>query len=328
MKSIGPFGTAVSGRLEDLPDLVLGGAVFNEQFNDHPENLPIEEMVKLAFTNGIRAIDTSPYYGPSEILLGQALKNLKAEIPRENYYIVTKCGRLQLNDFDYSPSWIRKSVLRSLERLDTDYLDLVYLHDIEFVDEAGIFEALTELRSLKDEGIIRHFGISGYPVKFLYEIALKCVSIEEIGALDAVLSYSNFNLQNDILGDYIEKFYKDCKLKKLLCASILSMSLLRSGSTHKFHPATVELRQKCQEVAQLTAMENVELADLATRFAMREFLPFGPIVIGVSNLKELQNAIEQYWNVKEKSIDDDQLVKKVIESFGVHHNETWESGVH
>ncbi|CDR42469.1 CYFA0S09e04258g1_1 [Cyberlindnera fabianii] len=327
LKPIGPFGTPVTGRIEDLPDLLLGGAVFNQQFNDHPEQLPAEEILRTGFTHGIRAIDTSPYYGPSEIILGEALKKLKPEIPREWYYIVTKCGRLFLDEFDYSPEWIRKSVLRSLERLDTTYLDLVYLHDIEFVEEDKIFGALAELKKLKDEGIIKHFGLSGYPVDFLFYISKKAVTTPSVGPLDAVLSYSNFNMQNERLRDYISKFYEECKLKKLLCASILSMSLLRSGPTHEFHPASKELRDKCQEVAALTAAENVELADLATRFALREFLPHGPVVLGVSNLKELNSAIEQYWNVKENKSDDDALVKKVKEAFGEHHNEVWGSGI-
>lgn len=327
LKPIGPANVPVSGKIKDLPPLLLGGAVFNQQFNDNPENLPAEEMLKIAFSKGISAIDTSPYYGPSEIILGNALKNIKPEFPRENYYIVTKAGRVKLNDFDYRPESIRTSVLRSLERLDTDYLDLVYLHDVEFVSEDEILKALVELKNLKSQGIIRHFGISGYPVDFLYHIAKAVVKIPEIGPLDAILSYSNFNLQNEILGDYIDKFYNEAKLTKLLTGSILSMSLLRSGSTHEFHPASKELRDKCQEIAKLTASKGVELADLGTRYAIREFKDKGPIVLGVSNIQELTNAIEQYWNVVEKSIDDTELVTEVKEAFGEHLNETWESGI-
>ena len=46
---------------------------------------------------------------------------------------MTKCGRYGESDFDYSPATIRRSVQRSLERLHTSYLDVVYLHDTEFV---------------------------------------------------------------------------------------------------------------------------------------------------------------------------------------------------
>ncbi|CCH46189.1 Aldo-keto reductase family 1 member [Wickerhamomyces ciferrii] len=327
LRPIGPTNIPVSGKLNDLPKLLLGGAVFNQQFNDNPENLPVEEMLKLAFSKGINGIDTSPYYGPSEILLGNALKNIKPEFPRENYYIITKAGRVKLNDFDYKPESIRASVERSLERLDTDYLDVVYLHDVEFVSENEIYEALKLLKSLKSKGVIRHIGISGYPVDFLYKIAKTSADHPEIGPLDAILSYSNFNLQNEILRDYIDKFYHDAHLQKLLTGSILSMSLLRSGPTHEFHPASKELRDKCQQVAQLTNSKGVELADLATRYAIKEFLPYGPVVLGVSNLNELENAIDQYWNAVDGKIDDSELVKEVKQAFGKHLNETWESGI-
>lgn len=327
IKPIGPSKVPVSGKLQDLPPLLLGGAVFNEQFNDHPERLPVQQMLKIGFSNGITAIDTSPYYGPSEILLGNALRALKPEFPRETYYIVTKAGRVKLNDFDYKPESIRKSIYRSLERLDTTYLDLLYLHDVEFNSEDEILAALVEMKKLKSEGVIRHFGISGYPVDFLFKIAKKVVDIPEIGALDAILSYSNYNLQNEILKDYVDKFYNEAKLTKLLSGSILSMSLLRSGSTHEFHPASKELRDKCQEVAKLTASRGVELADLATRYAIKEFKDKGPIVLGVSNVSELENAIDQYWNVVEDKVDDTELVKEVKKAFGKHLNETWESGI-
>lgn len=112
---------------------------------------------------------------------------------------MTKCGRYGLTkvDFDYSPTTIRASVNRSLARLNTTYLDTVYLHDAEFVceqvqpresghhvnaltteaaayglapgDEAKIhgpgdqivLEAVAELRKMKQEGLIKNIGITG-----------------------------------------------------------------------------------------------------------------------------------------------------------------------
>jgi aryl-alcohol dehydrogenase-like predicted oxidoreductase len=46
---------------------------------------------------------------------------------------MTKCGRYGVWDFDYSPATIRASVMRSLDRMNTPYLDVVYLHDLEYV---------------------------------------------------------------------------------------------------------------------------------------------------------------------------------------------------
>ena len=165
---------------------------------------------------GIRSFDTSAYYGPSEIILGACLKSLEKEFPRPSYKLVckgrigallraksgvqaTKCGRYgpdQAN-FDYSPATLRASVQRSLTRLNTDYLDAIYLHDVEFVaapcgpvkagnhnsalreaksayglaegDEGKIIgegdrkilEAIMELHKMQEEGLVRAVGITG-----------------------------------------------------------------------------------------------------------------------------------------------------------------------
>lgn len=124
-------------ELEDgTSALVFGAACFSHFYADEATlkstSLPAD-TVRLALRYGITAFDTSRYYGESEVVLGQALKDVADEFPRESYKIMTKCGRIAGSDFDYSPEGIRESVLRSLKRLQTTYLDTVYLHDIEFV---------------------------------------------------------------------------------------------------------------------------------------------------------------------------------------------------
>jgi len=331
--------------IENLPPIFIGGAVFNHQYSSNPQALPVKEIVETAFELGLNAIDTSPYYGPSEELLGKALSEIK--YPRNQYYICTKAGRIRLDEFDYSRESVRKSVQRSLKRLGVEYLDLVYMHDIEFVEPQQIFEALRELKLLKQENVIRNFGISGYPVKLLYEIAFQCAT-GDIGPLDAILSYSNGCIQNTILFEYYDRFFKECKIKKLLNGSILSMSLLRSSTTHSFHPADKKLINKVDEIgADLLQNDNIELADLSTRYAIKNWL-FSTIdqpnpqnlqwnkktsvVLGVSNVDELKVAISAYNQVKTnaKGINDqDEIhVTKVQKELGNHMNETWPSGIY
>lgn len=120
--------------------LVFGGGVFGQGMYNNDDfvrsDLPLR-ILRLAFRYGINCIDTSPYYYPSEFILGRCLHVLKEERPRETYYLCTKAGRYgpNMSEFDYSPERIRRSVGQSLERLGTTYLDLVYLHDAEFVAE-------------------------------------------------------------------------------------------------------------------------------------------------------------------------------------------------
>ncbi|TID25539.1 hypothetical protein CANINC_002929 [Pichia inconspicua] len=318
--------------LDGISPLILGGAVFNTQYNDDPKSMPIYSLLESSFLKGINAIDTSPYYGPSEELIGKALKELHDEgkIERDNYYICTKVGRIKLDDFDYSPEWVEKSILRSLERFNTTYLDVVFLHDIEFPTYEETIGALKKLMELKSRGLIRWVGISGYPVDYIYKVAKNVREIDEIGTLDLVMSYSNMCLQNITLKEYYDKFIYDTGVKLVNNASILSMSMLRYQETKSFHPASQALKDKCFELAiMLREKHNTDLADLATRFAIREWQNRrGRTVIGVSNVEELNVAWQQYVNVTSGKFDeeDDRLVKLSQEFLGEHFNEVWPSG--
>ena len=48
--------------LASVSPLVLGGAILNQQYTDEPESIPLEDIIKYAFSHGINAIDTSPYH--------------------------------------------------------------------------------------------------------------------------------------------------------------------------------------------------------------------------------------------------------------------------
>jgi D-arabinose 1-dehydrogenase len=151
--------------LETIPPLGLGGATFSLQFNPFPDDeraLPVQAILRRALTFGINLIDTSPYYGNSEIVLGRALRAVFADgWKREGMFICTKVGRLGIREFDYSPESVRKSVLRSLERLGVEKLDVVYCHDVEFVTRREVILAVAELFKIRDEGKLRYVGISG-----------------------------------------------------------------------------------------------------------------------------------------------------------------------
>lgn len=96
---------------------VLGSGNFTFQSHPDPETLPVRAIIKRALEYDIRVFDTSPYYGPSEYLLGDAFVHLAPEYAREEYILMTKVGRISATEFDYSPPWIRTSINRSLERL-------------------------------------------------------------------------------------------------------------------------------------------------------------------------------------------------------------------
>ena len=232
-----------------LPPLIFGTATFNYQYNPDPYELDTTGLVQQALEHGIRAFDTSPYYGPSEQILGEALDIdfVRTNFPRDDFFLITKCGRIGSDEFDYSREWVYKSIQRSLQRLKTDYLDLVYCHDVEFVSEDEVMEAIRELRRIRDEeDTIKYVGISGYPLPVLCSIAHRI--LRETGEpLDAVMSYANFTVQNTALATQGIQQLKEAGVDVVPNASPLGMGLLRRegvpvGSMGNWHPAGSELR--------------------------------------------------------------------------------------
>ncbi|WP_445505834.1 aldo/keto reductase [Niallia sp. 03091] len=135
-------------------------------------NLNEEEgknLVRTALNNGINFLDTAFIYGPkrSEELIGEVIKEIGK---REDVVIATKGAHKFVNDqvvFDNSPSFLKQSVEDSLKRLQTDYIDLYYIH---FPDEATPKdEAVGALKELKDEGKIRSIGVSNFSLEQLKE---------------------------------------------------------------------------------------------------------------------------------------------------------------
>ncbi|KAI1841882.1 hypothetical protein JX266_011960 [Neoarthrinium moseri] len=303
---------------EVMPPLVLGTATFNSQYVSdplNPEVLPAVSIVSRTLELGINAFDTSPYYGPSETILGDALAHpSNAQHPRSSYFLVTKAGRIAGNEFDYSPSWVRYSVYRSLERLHTTYLDLVYMHDVEFVSPDEVLEAVGELRRLRDEGVIRYVGISGYPVDKL--CALAEMLLEKTGEpLDAVLSYSHFTIQNTTLGTSAVQRFTQAGVDVVLNASMLGMGLLTTrgadaGPMAVWHPSPSGLRGAIKDLVSVAQAADEKLEVVAIRWALdtwardgstrgvsSSWLPegtrVGVSVMGVANVAEL----EETWRV-------------------------------
>ncbi|PFH59599.1 hypothetical protein XA68_12116 [Ophiocordyceps unilateralis] len=279
-----------------LPPLILGTATFNTQYHDDPSHMPCTAIVRRALELDVAAFDTSPYYGPSETLLGEALRTLRP--PRDGYFLISKAGRIAADEFDYSPAWLRYSVCRSLDRLGTPYLDLVYLHDVEFVTPAAVVAAVAELRRLRQQGLVRYIGISGYPVDVLADLA-EAVVAESGEPLDAVMSYAHFCLQNTRLGqpELLARF-RAAGVQCLLNASMLGMGLLTSrgvdhGPMASWHPAPPALRSACRALADVASREGERLEEVAICWALDAWARVGAPLGTVAYPAGLVQAIEQ-----------------------------------
>ena len=268
-----------------LPPLICGTATFNDQYNPNPYDLPTTGIVHRALSLGVRAFDTSPYYGPAEELLGKALNTpfVHENFPRRDYFLLTKVGRIASAEFDYSVSSVRRSVQRSLDHLHTRYLDVVYCHDVEFVTADEVLTAVIELRRIRDEtGRIKYVGISGYPVMLLCELSE--MILEKTGEpLDIVMSYANFTLQNTRLASVALPRLRAARVDVVPNASVLGMGLLRRtgvpiGAHGDFHPSPNELRSVVQKASDWCDRQDNRIEKVAIRFALETWIREGETV--------------------------------------------------
>ena len=115
-------------------------------------------IVQKSLEAGCNFFDTAPAYGGgrSEELLGEGLQSLRKEV-----IICTKFGHTAEGATDFSKGTIRPSVEASLQRLQTDYLDIILMHNPprEMMD-GRVASHYEEFEKLKVEGVIRAYGVS------------------------------------------------------------------------------------------------------------------------------------------------------------------------
>lgn len=126
-------------------------------------SIPEEEAIKLiheAYNLGVTFFDTAEVYGKelgdNEKIVGKALKGI-----RDRVVIATKCGIKLENGkqvLDGSPKSIYESVEKSLNRLQTDHIDLYYLHRVD--TKVPIEDVANTMKNLIAEGKIKYWGLS------------------------------------------------------------------------------------------------------------------------------------------------------------------------
>ena len=128
-----------------------------------------KELVRAAINHGVNFLDTAFIYGPgrSEELVGEVVKETGK---RSDVILATKGAHKFVGQdvvIDNSPAFLKQAVEESLQRLQTDYIDLFYIH---FPDEhTPKDEAVGALKQLKDEGKIRAIGVSNFSIEQLKE---------------------------------------------------------------------------------------------------------------------------------------------------------------
>ncbi len=137
---------------DGMPMLGLG----TWENDDHEQCV---ESVATALERGYRHIDTAQIY-QNEAAVGEGIE--RADVPREEIFLATKVWKS-----NFAPEDVHASTKESLDKLGTDYVDLLYVHwpsgEYDPAQTLGAFE------ELYDDGVIRHVGVSNFEPHHLDE---------------------------------------------------------------------------------------------------------------------------------------------------------------
>lgn len=243
----------------ELPVLSFGASSLGAEFRSIDLNEAFG-AVHTALDLGMNFIDTSPFYGRgmSEVMLGQALKG----IDRSSYTLGTKLGRYSESHFDFSAKRVDESLHVSMHRMGTDYLDLVLLHDVEFVKVDQVWEeTIPALLEAKKAGKVRAIGFSCYPMA-CFDKVLDHVEDD----IDCVLSYNQYTLQNTA---FVEKLLPRLKAKGLgaINAGPFSARLLTNAPLPNWLKEPEEVKAAARAAAKLCEDNGVDIAQLALQYS-------------------------------------------------------------
>ncbi|RTE01985.1 aldo/keto reductase [Paenibacillus whitsoniae] len=178
-----------------------------------------KQLLRKAYELGVTTFDTAEGYGNghSEDIVGAALKDI-----RQNCIISTKVSRANLH-----PDQVRRSAETSLRRLQTDYIDIYYIHWPSF--DIPVAETLGAFNRLKEEGLIRAIGVSNFSLSQLQE-AVQYAQIDVI--------QPEYSLLHRAIEDDIAPFCQEQQI------GIMSYSSIAKGIlTGSFHLAGKKLAE-------------------------------------------------------------------------------------
>lgn len=286
-----------------LPALGFGASSVGAEFGQRDWNASFD-AVRTAVELGMNFIDTAAYYGRgmSEVLLGQILP----EFQRDSIIVSTKLGRYAPNHFDFSAKRVIESIDVSLERMQLEYLDMVFCHDIEYGDiQQVIDETLPALDRQRALGKVKHIGISGYPMKNFERVI-------PTGLIDCAITYNHYTLQNDMAAKLIP--LADKHGVGLINAAPFSARLLSHMPLPVWHKATPEVRQVADQAIEFCKGQGTSIEKLALQFSLKN-KSFASCLVGSARSEELRQLV-QWMNEPYET----ELIGKVQEILKPIHN--------
>ncbi|MFD4643891.1 aldo/keto reductase [Lentzea sp. NPDC058436] len=261
--------------------LGFGGAPIGNLYREISDDEAIG-AVEAAWRTGVRYFDTAPHYGLglSERRIGEALRGK----PRDEYVLSTKIGRV-LEPFDgsgfddqgfavprnfrrvrdYSADGVKRSLESSLERLGTDRVEIVYIHDPDDYWDVAFSEAYPALESLRSQGVVGAIGVGmnqwEMPERFVRETDI-----------DVVMLAGRYTLLEQ---PSLPSFFSACVergVSVVACgvfnSGLLSKPVVAADAKYNYEDAPAELVVRARDIAAVCERHGVTLPEVAIQFAL------------------------------------------------------------
>ncbi|MCR3747535.1 aldo/keto reductase [Lentzea californiensis] len=261
--------------------LGFGGAPIGNLYREVSDEVAFG-AVEAAWQSGVRYFDTAPHYGLglSERRLGVAL----AGRPRDEYVISTKVGRL-LEPFggeglddegfavprhfrrvrDYSADGVKRSIESSLERLGTDRVEIVYIHDPDDHWASAFGEAYPALEELRSQGVVGAIGVGmnqwEMPERFVRETDIDVVMLAGRYTLleqPSLVSFLPACVERDVSVVACGVFN----------SGLLSKPDVAADAKYNYEEAPSELVERARAIAGVCGRHGVTLPEAAIQFAL------------------------------------------------------------
>jgi D-threo-aldose 1-dehydrogenase len=268
-------------------------------------------VLQHAWDAGIRYFDTAPHYGRglSEQRIGRFLKPKN----RDDFVVSTKVGRVlspgkpqkeadgffdplpNTVRYDYSGDGIEASLEHSLKLLQTNFVDIIYIHDIgahthgsdnatHMSDLMGT--GLDRLRQLKEQGKIRAYGLGVNETKV-------CLDILAETELDAILLAGRLTLLDREAETQLVGVCRQ-KATSLVLGGIFNSGILATGpiegACFDYQPASEDILTRVRALQEQAEANGVPLATAALHFA-HSHPASASVLLGTAKISSLERNL-------------------------------------
>jgi 1-deoxyxylulose-5-phosphate synthase len=245
--------------------------------SDQNENTKI---LHKALESGITFFDTADLYqqGQNEIAVGKAFKGMRSKI-----ILASKVGNRWNDDgktwhWDASKAYIKEAIQNSLKRLQTDYLDLYQLHGGTLDDP--IDETIEAFEELKQEGLIRYYGISSIRPNVIREW------VKRSNIVSVMMQYSLLDRRPE---EAVLDLLKEHQVS-VIARGPVAKGLLGNKPAASFQDYTLEEVENVQQELEILVNPERTKSQIALRFALSH-PAVATIIPGASRLEQLEENI-------------------------------------